>query len=286
MFKKVSWKILSVCMQNPTREFSFSDFLKITRSGPTNVHQAVKDLRPLFSYHKHGTRTLYKLDLDNYFVKSLFLTYSWEKVNFFPPKIVLCLKTLLDKSQLADAIYVFGSAVYSKKPNDFDVAVIYDKNRPKFESIWKEIKSDFLENVDVHFISRKDFISMFKEGNYRITSTLQGCLVLHDRGFIFEYLGKLPKPEKDFLLEQINQLQNKLKKCFTLYHDSKKKCTELLNNMESDFLRVYIGFKGDIPGSKNQLQKQSSKLGLNLKKRDLWETLEWMEKILRKIKNI
>ncbi|MFH1275823.1 MAG: hypothetical protein ABIH82_01820 [Candidatus Woesearchaeota archaeon] len=273
-------------MQDPSRQFSFSDLLKMTKSGPTNVQKSLKELKSLFICKKDGTRTLYQLNSRNYLVKSLFITYAWEKVQFFPAKVVSCLGALVDNSQYAVSIYLFGSAVYSKSPNDFDVAVIYDGNKTKLESIWKDIRTDFQENVEVHFFSKKDFIMMFNEGNYRLTSTLKGCLVLHDRNFIFQYLGKKSQSEPDFLLKEINTLQVKVKKCFTLYRDDKEKCLELQKNIWLDFLRVYIAAKGNIPGSRHQLEKQANKLGLSLMKRDLWESLEWMEKILREIKNI
>jgi len=284
MFKKVSWKIVSVCMQDPNRQFSFSDLLKITASGPTNVQKALQELKPLFIDKKEGAKKLYQLNLNSHLVQSLFLTYAWEKVNHFPQTVISCIEALLRRSPSALSIYLFGSSVYSMEPNDIDIAVVYEGSKVKLESAWEEVRSDFQENVEVHFISKKDFVRMFKEGNYRLTSTLKGCLVLQDRDFLFHYLGKIPLPEKQFLLAQVNQLQSSVKKCFTLYRDNKEKCEELQKTIWLDFLRVYIAVKGEIPGSKHQLEKESAKLGLNVKKRGLWESLEWMEKTLREIK--
>lgn len=286
LFKTVSWKVLSLCLEHPSRKYSFSDFLKLTASGPTNVQKALKELDHLFVCNKVGNKLNYQLNLKNHLVQSLFLTYAWMKIDLFPEPVKSCLNTLIDKlvPEQTVSIYLFGSSIYSKKPNDYDVAVIYQQNKAKLESIWQEIRTDFQENVEVHFMAKKEFSVLFQSGSYRLTSTLQPCLILYDQNFIFNYLGNILPPGKVFLQQQINEIETKLKKCFSLYRSDKEGCKELAESLRADFLRIYIGFKGEIPGSIHQLEKQAGKLGLKAEKNDLWSTLEWMEKKIREIK--
>lgn len=286
--KKVNWKILVLFINNPSKLYSFSDLVCLTKSGPTNVKKAINELkdRNFFISKKRGNKILYQINLDNYSVRSLFLTYAWDKVNNFPEKVKKCLKILLEKfiPKEVISIYLFGSSVYKTKPNDFDLAVIYNQEKKELNKIWLETIKDFEENIEIHFFQKEEFIKFYREGNYRITSMLEPCLVLYDQNFIFNYLKNIPLPTKKFLLNQIKDLEKKLEKGFKLYRKRKKDCEELINNIFNDFLRVYISYKQKIPGSKHVLDKQAKKLGLDIKRRDLWERLEWMEKIVRKIK--
>lgn len=286
--KKVNWKILVLFINNPSKLYSFSDLVCLTKSGPTNVKRAINELkdRNFFISKKRGNKILYQINLDNYSVRSLFLTYAWDKVNNFPEKVKKCLKILLEKfiPKEVISIYLFGSSVYKTKPNDFDLAVIYNQEKKELNKIWLETIKDFEENIEIHFFQKEEFIKFYREGNYRITSMLELCLVLYDQNFIFNYLKNIPLPTKKFLLNQIKDLEKKLEKGFKLYRKRKKDCEELINNIFNDFLRVYISYKQKIPGSKHVLDKQAKKLGLDIKRRDLWERLEWMEKIVRKIK--
>lgn len=286
--KKVNWKILVLFINNPSKLYSFSDLVCLTKSGPTNVKNAINELkdRNFFISKKRGNKILYQINLDNYSVRSLFLTYAWDKVNNFPEKVKKCLKILLEKfiPKEVISIYLFGSSVYKTKPNDFDLAVIYNQEKKELNKIWLETIKDFEENIEIHFFQKEEFIKFYREGNYKITSMLEPCLILYDQNFIFNYLKNIPLPTKKFLLNQIKDLEKKLEKGFKLYRKRKKDCEELINNIFNDFLRVYISYKQKIPGSKHILDKQARKLGLDIKRRDLWERLEWMEKIVRKIK--
>jgi len=286
--KKVSWKILIIFLNNPDRQYSFSDLVNLTKSGPTNVKKTINEFKDknLFTSKKRGNKILYQINLDNYLARSLFLAYAWDKVNKFPEKAAKCLKTISEKfiPKEVISIYLFGSSIYKTKPNDFDLAVVYHKNIKELDQIWLETIKDFEENIEIHFFQKEEFLKSFKEGNYRITSTLKPCLILSDQNFLFNHLGTIPLPSRKFLLNQIKNLEQKLSKCFQLYREKRKDCEELVNNIFNDFLRIYIGHKKEIPGSKHLLIKQAKKLGLNLKKRDLWEKLEWMEKVIKKIK--
>lgn len=287
--KKVSWKILLIFMDNPSKQYSFSDLVSLTKSGPTNVKKVIDEFKNnnFFISKKEGNKILYQINLDNYSVRYLFLVYGWDKVNEFPEKVKKGLKTLVDDltSKEITSVYLFGSSIYKTKPNDFDLAVIYNKEKKELDKIWLGVIKDFEENIEVHFFQKKEFIEFFKERNYRITSTLIPCLILYDQNFIFNYLKRIPLPSKEFLLKEVKNLEKKLDKCFKLYREKKiSDCEEILELIFNEFLRIYVGYKKEIPNSKHILVRQAKRLGLDLRKRDLWERLEWMEKITRKIK--
>ena len=136
----------------------------------------------------------------------------------------------------AVSVYLFGSAAYKANPNDFDLAVIYNKGKDGLNKEWLETIKDFEENIEIHFFQKE---------------------------------------------EDIGQ---KLEKCFKLYRERKEDCEELINSIFNNFLRIYISYAGEIPGSKHSLAKQAKKAGLDIKKMGLWERLEWMEKTIKKIK--
>jgi len=286
--KKVNWKVLKVFMDNPSQAYSFSDLVALTKSGPTNVKKAVNELKNnnFFISKTEGNKILYKINLNDYSVKYLFLFYAWNRINKFPKKVREGLRNLVNDliPKKINTIYLFGSSINKTNPNDFDLAVIYNKRKEELNKIWIENIKDFEENIEVHFFQKEEFIKFFKEGNYRITSTLMPCLVLYDENFIFNYLGNILLPNKTILLREIKNLEEKLNKCFSLYKDRKEDCRELMDSSFNDFLRIYIAYQKEIPSSKHVLKKQARKLGLDIKKRNLWEKLEWMEKIIKKMK--
>lgn len=288
LIKSVSRKIMVQFITNPGGQYSFSDLVSLTKSGPTNVKKAINEfkLKEIFTFKKEGAKIFYKINYNNYLVRSLFLFFAWDRTNRFSEKTRKCITVLLERflSKNVVSVYLFGSAVYKAKPIDFDLAVVYDRHREHLEKIWLETLKDFRENIEVHFFPRKEFIPSFREGDYRITSTLRPCLVLYDQNFLFNYLKEIPLPSNNFLLGQIKSLELKLRKCFQLYKERKKDCEKLTENIFNEFLRVYISHKKEIPGSKHFLPKQARGLGLDIRKRDLWGTLEWMEATLRRVK--
>lgn len=286
--KKVNWKILDIFLNNPSNKYSFSDLVALSKSGPTNVKKAINDLNNnyFFTIKKEGNRILYQINLDNNSVKHLFQFYAWNKLNKFSENVRNGIKILVQKliQEEIFSIYLFGSSIYKTNPKDLDLAVIYNKKKEKLNDIWLEIIKDFQENIELHPFQKEEFIKSFIDGDYKITSTLNNCLILYDKDFIFDYLSKIPLPTKKILLREINILEEKLEKCFKLYKTRKEDCEELLENNFTNFLRLFISHKKEIPDSKHSLNLHAKKLGLNTKKRNLWEKLEWMEKTIKKIK--
>ena len=286
--KKVSWKIINIFLSDPSIELSFSDLVKITSSSPTNVKKVIDEFNEnrLFISKKIGNKILYKLDLSNYLVRSLYLVYSWDKINKFPKNVSKALKIFIEKIMEKEicSVYLFGSSVYKDNPNDYDLAVIYNKMNQDLENIWLELIKDFEVNIEVHFNSNKEFIKYYKEGNYKMTSTIKPCLVLYDNNFLFNYLSNIPLPSKEFILREIKKIESKLEKSYKIYKTNKKTSEDLINSIYNDFLRLYIASQKQIPGSKHILVKQAKKLGLDCIKRNLWEQLEWMQQKIKKIK--
>ncbi|MAF36417.1 hypothetical protein CL622_04865 [archaeon] len=288
LYKAVNNKILKIFIEDPSSRYSFSDLVRKTTSGPTNVKKAVDGFkeREILTSTKEGNRVIYRINLSNYVARSIFSLYAWDRVNIFPGKVSKGLQKLIGKLIVKGVytVYLFGSATHKSNPNDIDIAVVHPNSREKLEKIWLETVHDFEEDIEVHFFREDDFIQLYKEGNFRITSTLKFCLILYDRNFIFDYIRTIPLPDKTFLLNEITKFEKKLRTCLLLYKENKSRSKELKEHIYEDFLRIYISSKKEIPGLKQKLVSNARSLGLAIRKRDLWRELEWMELVIKKIK--
>lgn len=286
--KRVHEKILTIFIVNAHKKYSFSDLVKLTGAGPTNVKRSLDELknRGIFEQQQEGNKLFYRLNFRSHLVRSLFLLYSWNKVQDLSKNVGKALTSLVEHclTQHVCSIYLFGSAVRSTEPHDIDVAIISNHRMDQLKKSWLQLMEDFEENIEVHFFPSQDFIRLWKEGDYTITSTLVSALVLYDRNFIFNYLGAIPAAGRKLLQSRISGIEQKLTRAFHLYREKKKESADIVEPLLQEILRLYIASQGEIPGSKHQLQEQAQRQGLVFKKKGLWETLEWMEQTLRSIK--
>ncbi|MEK6951097.1 MAG: hypothetical protein AABX13_05230 [Nanoarchaeota archaeon] len=287
-FPKVSWKIVTLFIDHPSSQLSFSDVVRLSSAGPTNAQKALATLQAegLLNLHKERNRTLYQLELRNFLVHSLLILRGWQRVNQFPPHSRRGITTIIQKLAASGvtAIYLFGSALRSSRPQDIDLGIIYQHDQEKVKQIWLQTIRDFGENIEAHFFPEEEFIAAVGEGDYALTSTLWPCLVLYDRYFLYEYLGKILLPSKKVLLRRIQELEEKITLAYQLYRQKKQETADIVQAQFDNFLRLYIASQQQIPGPKHDLPSQAKGLGLQFKKRKLWDTLEWMSSTIRQIK--
>jgi hypothetical protein len=69
-----------------------------------------------------------------------------------------------------------------------------------------------------------------------------------------------------------------------LYRQKKRETADIVQAQFNDFLRLYIASQQQIPGPKHDLPTQAKGLGLQFKKRKLWDTLEWISSTIQQIK--
>lgn len=149
------------------RELQLSEISRISGLSISNVHFAMKDLEKfrIVSFRKVGKTKLYKINLANYYARSIkeFLKTEGKFYDIVLKEFAGKIKKLPGVVSIA----LFGSLARGKEfPQDIDVLVLC-KDREKIKNPIRELEGEILKKYDIHVSATimpvEDFKKLFKK---------------------------------------------------------------------------------------------------------------------------
>ncbi len=162
--------IFKVFRENIFKEYTYNELKeKLDEKSNSFLISSLKKIKEmdLIIDQKINNSKIYYLNLENDLVFDYIelINYDFYKSNTLK-KIINLLKNQLDTQLYSYSIVIFGSFAIDKekKNSDLDIAIFIEdeRNREFIENSFKSIKLKSLIELDLHVISKKEFLKMLK----------------------------------------------------------------------------------------------------------------------------